>query len=118
MSGLRSLRPFLHFFVISVISAHRVLFSTEGLGHHPLSHFDRGPDMFIVYFLCLTGKVEVLFIVYKVNVLFYLRQVIFVFWFNYEYFELNYFICLCLTDVYEMFGLCYLSQYKYNGGIT
>ncbi len=77
-----------------------------------------GSDMVIVYFLCLTGNVEVLFYVHNVIVLFYLRQVANFFFFNFIHLELNYFICFCLTDAYERFGLCYINQYKYNDGIT
>lgn len=118
MSGSHSLRPFLHASVILVIIAHWVLFSTEGLGHHSLSHYHRGSDMVIVYSLCLTGNVDVLFYVRNVIVLFYLRQVANSFLFNFVYFELNYFICFGLTNAYERVGLCYMNQYKYNNGIS
>lgn len=118
MSGPHSLRPFLHVSVIWVTIAHWVHFSTEGLGHHSLSHYHRGSGMVVVYSLCLTGKLEVLFCVHAVSVVFYLRQGAICFLFNFVHLQLNYFICFYLTDLHERFGLCYMIQYKYKDGIT
>lgn len=74
--------------------------------------------MAIVYSLCLTGIVEVLFYVHNVSVLFYLRQVANFFLVDVVHLEINYFICFGLKDAYERFGWCYMNQHKYNGGIT
>lgn len=112
MSDPHSLRPFLHVIVTLVMIAHFVLFTTERLSHHSLSHYHRGSDIVTINGLCLAGNVEVLFAVF---VLFYLRQVV-----NFEMFRFIFleFCYLCFIYLNEWTGLCFIKQCKYYDDIT
>lgn len=66
MSGMHSLRPFLHLNVISVSLALCVLFSTERVGHTSLPQYHRGSGAVIVQFLHQSDEVESHFCIFYV----------------------------------------------------
>lgn len=72
MSGLHSLRPFLHTCVI-VVALILSIVPTERAGHTPLSHYHRGSTT--VNLMWTTGNVEVLFYVINVRFFFSLTYV-------------------------------------------
>lgn len=116
MSELHSIRPLLHINVILVIIAHCVQFTTEGSGHHPLSHYHRGSDIATDYVQCLAGNVEVLFCVLNVLIMFYLRQVVNFSLLNVIHLEVH--SSFRLSDVNNWSGLSYMEQPTYKDGIT